>query len=71
MAQSLGLQILTQVFGDQSRSAVCHQPGPIRQRSLFHTRSLTSRLDHLAEVSSTHGRVKSPGQDPPAQVIQY
>jgi hypothetical protein len=70
MTQSLGLQILTKVLGDQSRSTIRHQPGPIRQRCLFHTRSLTSRLDDLGEVSSTHGGLKSPGQDLPAKVIQ-
>ena len=71
MTQSLGLQRLTKVLGDQSRSTIRHQPGPIRQRCLFHTRSLTSRLDDLGEVSSTHGGLKSPGQDLPAKVIQY
>ena len=71
MTQSLGLQILTKVLGDQSRSTIRHQPGPIRQRCLFHTRSLTSRLDDLGEVSSTHGGLKPPGpQDFPAKVIQ-
>jgi len=70
MTQSLGLQRLTKVLGDQSRSTIRHQPGPIRQRCLFHTRSLTSRLDDLGEVSSTHGGLKSPGQDLPAKVIQ-
>jgi len=70
MPQSLGLQILTKVCGDQSRSAIRQQPGPIRQRGLIHTRSLTSRLDHLGEVSSTHGRLKPPGQDSSAKVIQ-
>ena len=71
MTQSLGLQRLTKVLGDQSRSTIRHQPGPIRQRCLFHTRSLTSRLDDLGEVSSTHGRLESPDQDSPAKVIQY
>ena len=70
MTQSLGLQILTKVLGDQSWSTIRHQPEPIRQRCLFHTRSLTSRLDDLGEVSSTHGGLKSPGQDLPAKVIQ-
>jgi hypothetical protein len=70
MTQSLGLHILTEVLGDQSWSTVCHQPGPIRQGCLFHTRSLTSRLDDLAEVSCTPGRLEPPGQDLPAKVIQ-
>ncbi len=63
LCPSPGLQMLTEVFGDQSRSAIRHQPGPTGQRCLLHTRSLTSRLDHLAEVSSTHSRLESPGQD--------
>ena len=70
MPQSLGLQILTKVLGDQSRSSIRHQAGPMRHRSLIHPRSFTSRLDHLREVSRTHGRLKPPGEDSAAKVIQ-
>ena len=70
MTQPLGLQILTKVLGDQSRSAIRHQSGPIRQPSLAYPRSLTSRLDDLGEVSSTHRRLKPPGQDSAAEIIQ-
>ena len=70
MTQSLGLQILTKVLGDQIWSAIRHQLGPISLPGLAYPRSLTSRLVDLGEVSSTHRRLKPPGQDSAAEIIQ-